>query len=154
MPHPAPAHKSFADRVSLYQEITDKIIAELEAGRVPWVQPWGKMAAPAPLGVPKNAATGRRYFGINIIILWSAVMERGWRSALLSAASPKCSGHLPAITASPRRVSQSLNFSRAAEIPFQARPCPSHRIAGSAAGDAVMLIAYRRAGPVAAPHLG
>ncbi|MGA8379766.1 MAG: ArdC-like ssDNA-binding domain-containing protein [Stellaceae bacterium] len=29
------------DRTSLYAEITDKIIAELEAGRVPWVQPWG-----------------------------------------------------------------------------------------------------------------
>lgn len=26
------------DRPGLYQEITDKIIAELEAGRVPWVQ--------------------------------------------------------------------------------------------------------------------
>jgi hypothetical protein len=25
------------DRTSLYQEITDKIIAELEAGHVPWV---------------------------------------------------------------------------------------------------------------------
>jgi antirestriction protein ArdC len=78
MPYPAPAHKSFADRASLYQEITDKIVAELEAGRVPWVQPWGKTAATAPLGVPKNAATGRRYSGINIIILWSAVMERGF----------------------------------------------------------------------------
>ena len=66
------------DRASLYQEITDKIVAELEAGRVPWVQPWGKTTAPAPLGVPKNAATGRRYSGINIIILWSAVMERGF----------------------------------------------------------------------------
>jgi antirestriction factor ArdC-like protein len=32
------------DRASLYQEITDKIIAELEAGRVPWVQPWGTAA--------------------------------------------------------------------------------------------------------------
>jgi hypothetical protein len=29
------------DRTNLYDEITDKIIAELEAGRVPWVQPWG-----------------------------------------------------------------------------------------------------------------
>ena len=35
MPHPAPAHKSFSDRNSLYQEITDKIVAELEHGRVP-----------------------------------------------------------------------------------------------------------------------
>jgi hypothetical protein len=32
-------------RASLYDEIIDKIIAELEAGRVPWVQPWGTAAA-------------------------------------------------------------------------------------------------------------
>jgi antirestriction protein ArdC len=36
-------------RASLYDEITGKIIAELEAGRVPWVQPWGTAAAKAPL---------------------------------------------------------------------------------------------------------
>ncbi len=66
------------DRASLYQEITDKIIAELEAGRVPWVQPWGRTGATAPLGVPKNAATGRHYSGINIIILWTAVIARGF----------------------------------------------------------------------------
>lgn len=30
------------DRTSLYTEITDKIIAELVAGRIPWVQPWGR----------------------------------------------------------------------------------------------------------------
>jgi antirestriction protein ArdC len=45
----------------LYQEITDKIIAELEAGRVPWVQPWGTDAAKASLTMPKNAATHRHY---------------------------------------------------------------------------------------------
>ena len=33
--------RSGQDRTGLYQEITDKIIAELEAGRAPWVQPWG-----------------------------------------------------------------------------------------------------------------
>ena len=49
------------DRTSLYQEITDKIIAELEAGRVPWVQPWGTAVAKASLGMPKNAVTERRY---------------------------------------------------------------------------------------------
>src|SRR6266700_1084339 len=48
------------DRTSLYQEITDKIIAELEAGRVPWVQPWGTAAAKASLEMPKNAATQRQ----------------------------------------------------------------------------------------------
>ena len=45
------------DRANLYDEITGKIIAELEAGRVPWVQPWGTAAAKAPLAMPRNAAT-------------------------------------------------------------------------------------------------
>ncbi|MBT1517414.1 DUF1738 domain-containing protein [Bradyrhizobium sp. SRL28] len=53
-------------------------IAELEAGCVPWVQPWGTAAAKAPLAMPHNAATHRRYSGINILILWSAVVERGF----------------------------------------------------------------------------
>ncbi len=66
------------DRTSLYQEITEKIIAELEAGRVPWVQPWGTSAAKASLAMPKNAATQRRYSGINVLILWAAVIERGF----------------------------------------------------------------------------
>jgi antirestriction protein ArdC len=66
------------DRTSLYQEITDKIIAELEAGRVPWVQPWGTVAAKASLTMPKNAATQRHYSGINVLILWGAVIERGF----------------------------------------------------------------------------
>jgi N-terminal domain of anti-restriction factor ArdC len=65
------------DRPSLYQEITDKIIAELDAGRVPWVQPWGTVAAKASLTMPKNAATHRQYSGINVLILWSAVIDRG-----------------------------------------------------------------------------
>jgi antirestriction protein ArdC len=66
------------DRPSLYREITDKIIAELEAGRVPWVQPWGTVAAKASLTMPKNAATRRQYSGINVLILWGAVIEHGF----------------------------------------------------------------------------
>ncbi|MGA0531281.1 ArdC family protein [Hansschlegelia sp. KR7-227] len=67
-----------SDRANLYDEITNKIIAELEAGRVPWVQPWGTSAAKAPLGLPKNAATSRNYSGINVLILWGAVIEHGF----------------------------------------------------------------------------
>ena len=66
------------DRTSLYDEITGKIIGELEAGRVPWVQPWGTAAAKAPLAMPRNAATGRHYSGINVLILWGAVIEHGF----------------------------------------------------------------------------
>lgn len=65
-------------RASLYTEITGKIIAELEAGRVPWVQPWGTAAAQAPLVMPCNATTGRRYSGINVLILWGAVIGGGF----------------------------------------------------------------------------
>ena len=60
-----------SDRTSLYDEITTKIIDELEASRVPWVQPWGTTAAKAPLAMPKNAATGRQYSGINVLIPWA-----------------------------------------------------------------------------------
>src|SRR5260370_12265542 len=66
------------DRASPYTEITDKIIAELEAGRIPWVQPWGTAAVKAPLAMPRNATTQRRYSGINVLILWGAVIERGF----------------------------------------------------------------------------
>ncbi|RYC29390.1 DUF1738 domain-containing protein [Lichenibacterium minor] len=65
-------------RGTLYAEITAKIIAELEAGRVPWVQPWtGSGGVPT---MPTNAATGRRYSGINVLMLWAAAVERGYSS--------------------------------------------------------------------------
>jgi antirestriction protein ArdC len=73
----ASAVRSGPDRASLYQEITDKIITELEAGRLPWVQPWGTQTAKASLAMPKNAASDRHYSGINVLILWGAVIEHG-----------------------------------------------------------------------------
>ena len=65
-------------RANLYDEITDKIIAELEAGRVPWVQPWGTAAAKAQLSMPKNASTDRSYSGVNILLLWGSTIEHGF----------------------------------------------------------------------------
>lgn len=65
-------------RSSLYDDITSKIIAELEQGRLPWVQPWATSAAKAPLAMPRNAATSRQYSGINVLILWGAVVQHGF----------------------------------------------------------------------------
>jgi antirestriction protein ArdC len=78
----------------LYQEITDKIIAELEQGRLPWVQPWAGVSA--PLGLPRNAVTGRAYSGINILILWCAVAERGFtgQTWLTPRQALKLGGHV------------------------------------------------------------
>ncbi len=69
---------SGAERANLYDEITTRIIAELESGRLPWVQPWGTAGVSAPLAMPKNASTGRSYSGVNILILWGAVVARGF----------------------------------------------------------------------------
>jgi antirestriction protein ArdC len=67
-----------ADRASLYTEITDKIIAELEAGRIPWAQPWATPAIAPPLAMPRNAVTQRKYSGINVLMLWGSASEHGF----------------------------------------------------------------------------
>lgn len=38
--------------------------------------PWGRSDVPAPFALPHNAATGRRYSGVNVLILWGAVVAR------------------------------------------------------------------------------
>jgi antirestriction protein ArdC len=45
-----------------YQEVTDRIIAALEAGTPPWRKPWDPDKAGGP-AMPRNAATGHRYRG-------------------------------------------------------------------------------------------
>ncbi|WP_287460547.1 ArdC-like ssDNA-binding domain-containing protein [Sphingomonas sp.] len=67
------------NRANLYDEVTARIVAELEAGRFPWVQPWGTTGGTGP-GLPRNALTARTYSGVNILILWGAVIEHGWPS--------------------------------------------------------------------------
>lgn len=50
-----------------YAEVTAKIITMLEQGTVPWRRPWdpGKASSFGPI----NAATGRHYRGINVLML-------------------------------------------------------------------------------------
>lgn len=69
---------SGANRTNFYEDITNSIIAELEAGRFPWVQPWGTPSSKAQLALPKNASTSRTYAGINVLILWREVIEKGY----------------------------------------------------------------------------
>ena len=62
----------------LYDEVTERIVRELEQGIVPWVRPW--TSSGAALGLPRSAATRKFYSGINILILWDAVIKRGFAS--------------------------------------------------------------------------
>ena len=73
------AERKQESRVNLYDEVTARIVTELEAGRFPWVQPWGRTGGAAP-GLPRNALTARPYSGVNVLILWGAVIEHGFAS--------------------------------------------------------------------------
>jgi antirestriction protein ArdC len=76
-----------------YQEITDRIVAALEAGTAPWKKPWDPEKTGGPMA-PVNATTGKRYRGINTLLLgmdlrafassdprwcsFNQAKERGW----------------------------------------------------------------------------
>ena len=72
------ARRGDAPRASLYDEVTAKIVAQLEAGLFPWAQPWSSAAA-LP-GLPRNAVSGRPYSGVNVLILLGAVIEGSYPS--------------------------------------------------------------------------
>jgi antirestriction protein ArdC len=64
---------------NLHKEITDRIVARLKAGVVPWRQPWSGKG----FGVmPRNACTQRAYSGANVILLWSRAQESGYSAPL------------------------------------------------------------------------
>ena len=57
-----------AERRDHYADVTDRMIAALEAGTPPWRKPWDPDKAGGP-AMPRNAVTGARYKGINTIVL-------------------------------------------------------------------------------------
>lgn len=63
----------------LYSKVTDSIIKQLEAGVIPWTQPW-KVAKSGIAYVPTNVATGRPYSGINTLLLWAEASEKNYGS--------------------------------------------------------------------------
>lgn len=67
--------------IDIYQTVTDKIVAAIEAGAPPWVRPWRRVAGGSGSALPVNGATGRSYSGINVLMLWGAAMERGFSSS-------------------------------------------------------------------------
>jgi hypothetical protein len=48
--------------MDVYKSVTDRIIAALEKGTVPWKQTWKS-------GAPANYVTGRPYSGCNLLLL-------------------------------------------------------------------------------------
>jgi antirestriction protein ArdC len=69
------ARKS-APKVDGYQVVTDQMIAMLEAGTVPWHQPWENVG-----GVPMSMSSKKAYRGINVLILQMQAMAKGYHSS-------------------------------------------------------------------------
>lgn len=62
----------------LYERVTQTIISEIEAGRLPpWLQPWkaGRRGGIIPI----NAVTKKPYSGLNVLMLWHARQEKQYR---------------------------------------------------------------------------
>ena len=76
------AHTTPTARRDIYAEITDKIIAAIEQNPGEPVLPWHRSGF-RPV-IPKNAATGNDYRGVNILSLWVTALERGYESGVFA----------------------------------------------------------------------
>jgi antirestriction protein ArdC len=61
----------------VYSKITDQIVSELEKGVRPWLKPWNAEHAEGRITRPLRA-NGIPYRGINVVMLWSAAMAKGY----------------------------------------------------------------------------
>jgi len=60
----------------LYQTVTDKIVAAIEAGANTFAMPW--RAAGKPIAIPSNATTYAAYRGVNVLSLWIAALVKNY----------------------------------------------------------------------------
>ncbi|MFD2051931.1 ArdC family protein [Mesorhizobium calcicola] len=68
-------------RTDIYARITDKIVADLEKGVRPWVQPWSKRNTVGRITRPLRH-NGEGYTGVNVLLLWSEGIARGFSSPM------------------------------------------------------------------------
>ena len=61
---------------SIYEASHRKDRRRARTGTAPWVKPWRGRGGSTDL--PSNAATGRHYSGVNVLLLWSAAIEKGF----------------------------------------------------------------------------
>lgn len=60
-------------RSSVYQIVTERIIAAIDRGVAPWRIPWSQS-----LGQPRNLSSGKAYRGVNVWLLAIAQWEKGY----------------------------------------------------------------------------
>lgn len=67
-------------RTDIYARITERIVADLEKGVRPWVQPWSVGNASGRVTRPLRH-NGEPYTGVNVLLLWSEGIARGFSSS-------------------------------------------------------------------------
>lgn len=72
--------KKRPERPDLYQQVTDKIIAAIERGTLPWRKPWQTDRSRMAQGsvMPLNGTTGNFYSGVNVLLLWLSACDQGF----------------------------------------------------------------------------
>src|SRR5438105_2638082 len=64
-----------AQKIDIYQRVTDQIIQQIEAGAGEFKMPWHHETF-----IPSNVARRTQYQGVNILYLWSQAKSRGYPS--------------------------------------------------------------------------
>jgi antirestriction protein ArdC len=64
-------------KADVYARVTDKIVAALEAGVRPWMQPWSVEHAAGRISQPLRA-NSKPYQGVNVLLLWGEAMDKGY----------------------------------------------------------------------------
>jgi antirestriction protein ArdC len=64
-----------AAKPDLYTQITERILAAMDAGTAPWQRPWKELAR---RGLPRNGASQRAYSGINTTLLQVEAIQHGY----------------------------------------------------------------------------
>ncbi|MEP2137856.1 MAG: ArdC-like ssDNA-binding domain-containing protein, partial [Nitratireductor sp.] len=73
--------KEKSPRIDIYTRITETIVADLENGVRPWMKPWSAGGLEGRITRPLRH-TGEPYTGINVLLLWSESIARGFEAPL------------------------------------------------------------------------
>ena len=73
--------KEKSPRIDIYARITETIVADLENGVRPWMKPWSAGGLKGRITRPLRH-TGEPYTGINVLLLWSESLARGFEAPL------------------------------------------------------------------------
>ncbi|GAC1045327.1 ArdC family protein [Rhizobium sp. No.120] len=75
------SRKQETQRVDIYSRITDRLVDDLARGVKPWMKPWHDRNLQGRITRPLRH-NGQPYSGVNVLLLWSEGMARGFSSPI------------------------------------------------------------------------